>query len=85
MARTPEERVLVAVCEECGREYFFQEGMPDGLACDRCGNQVFRTFEADTAPDEVDEEFREETERDLAPDDPEGDVVDGDIRDLKRI
>lgn len=85
MANTSDDHVLVAVCEECGREYFFQETLPEDLACERCGNQVFRTFEADTAPDEVDDEFREETERDLAPDDPEGDVVDGDIRDLKNI
>ncbi|MEJ2187741.1 MAG: hypothetical protein P8Z36_17770 [Gemmatimonadota bacterium] len=85
MANTSEDHVLVAVCEECGREYFFQEAVPEDLACERCGNQVFRTFEADTVPDEVEDEFREETERDLAPDDPEGDVVDGDIRDLKNI
>lgn len=85
MAKASEDRVLVAVCEECGREYFFQEDMPRELVCDRCGNKVFRTFEADTVPDEADDEFREETERDLAPDDPACDAVDGDIGDLNNI
>jgi len=85
MAQTSGHRVFVAVCEACGHEYYFDDDMPDDLACERCGNAVFRTFEADTSGDEAGEEFREETERDLAPDDPEGDAADGDLRDMNNI
>ena len=55
MARDSEERkaspaegasdgVLVQVCMECGKEYFYDDAEPPAdQKCDRCGNTVFRS------------------------------------------
>jgi DNA-directed RNA polymerase subunit RPC12/RpoP len=78
--------VLVQVCLECGREYYFeQEQQPEELACDRCGNTVFRSFHAERTPDEVQQDFSESTDRDLATDDPATDVSLGDLHDLNNL
>ncbi len=84
--RGGEERndVLVMTCLECGRDYEFVDGEspPPDLTCEKCGNQVFRRFDASRAPDEVQEDFEDMTERDLATDDPGGDATPGDLHDL---
>ena len=76
--------VVLLVCQKCGREYQYQAvaEAPDDLTCDKCGNTVFRRFDATETPDEAQAEFREETERDLAADDPAGDATRGDLHDL---
>lgn len=76
--------VLLMVCLECGREYQFEGGeeVPHDLTCEKCGNEVFRRFDATETPDEAQEDFRDSTERDLATDDPAGDVTPGDLHDL---
>lgn len=75
--------VLVQVCVECGKEYFFEETPPPAeQQCERCGNTVFRSFFHVTGDDEVEAEFRESTERDLTPDEPATDVTRGDLYDL---
>lgn len=75
--------VLVQICIECGREYLFdREDPPRDLACEKCGNRVFRSFFSVLGPDEVEADFRASTERDLAPDDAETDVTRADILDL---
>lgn len=77
--------IIVMTCVECGRDYEFDadDGPPPAdLTCDRCGNQVFRRFDAADVPDEVESDFRESTERDLATDDPAGDATAGDLHDL---
>jgi DNA-directed RNA polymerase subunit RPC12/RpoP len=76
--------VLVLVCMTCGREYAFDAGAdpPADLKCEKCGNEVFRRFDDAAVPDEAQAEFQETTERDLGPDDPEGDVTRADLHDL---
>jgi ribosomal protein S27AE len=80
------EGVLTLVCFKCGSEYFFSDEAPDpNLTCGKCGNTVFRTYYTHEEGDEADEEFRAETERDLDPDDAEGDALPGDLLDLDDI
>lgn len=75
--------VLVLVCLECGKEYMFEEQEPpEQMTCDKCGNTVFRSFFADTSPDDVADDFRETTERDVLTTDPATDVTRGDLHDL---
>jgi hypothetical protein len=82
--QTAESRVTTLVCELCGKDYSFEdEGPPAGLKCEKCGSTVFRTFE--TVGGEAADDFRDSTERDLDPDDPEGDTLPGDILDLNRL
>jgi DNA-directed RNA polymerase subunit RPC12/RpoP len=76
--------VLLLVCMTCGREHQFEAGEspPGDLKCEKCGSEVFRRFEDAAVPNEAQAEFREETERDLAPDDAEGDATRVDLHDL---
>ncbi|HEU0016614.1 MAG TPA: hypothetical protein VFQ45_23230 [Longimicrobium sp.] len=81
----PRTEVLTLVCEKCGKDYFFEDDRPEpGMACEKCGGTVFRSFH-ETIGDEASDDFRDSTERDLDPDDAEGDVLPGDIRDLNNI
>ncbi|CAN5711005.1 hypothetical protein BH23GEM6_BH23GEM6_23060 [soil metagenome] len=83
-ASEPAEGVLTLVCLQCGKEYFFTDtAPPDGITCEKCGGSVFRNFFS-AEGDEVADNFRDETERDLDPDDPEGDTLPGDLIDLNR-
>ncbi len=78
--------VLVQVCEVCGKHYTFDDRQPPAdMKCDKCGNGVFRSFFDVTSSDDVEEDFRAATERDLATDDPATDVTAADIRDLDNI
>lgn len=75
--------VLVQVCVECGKEYYYDDAQPPAhQTCERCGNTVFRSFFDVTARDDVTEDFREATERDVTPDAPATDVTRGDLYDL---
>jgi hypothetical protein len=77
--------VLTLVCETCGKDYFFEdEQPPEGMKCEKCGSTVFRSFH-DHGGDEAADDFRDSTERDLDPDDAEGDVLPGDVMDLDNI
>ncbi len=83
--REPVAAVLTLVCETCGKDYFYEDEQPPaGLACEKCGGTVFRSFH-DSVGDEAADDFRDSTDRDLRPDDPEGDVLPGDVMDLNRI
>jgi DNA-directed RNA polymerase subunit RPC12/RpoP len=83
--REPIQEVLTLVCETCGKDYFFEdEAPPEDLKCEKCGGTVFRAFQ-DSVGDEVMDDFRDSTERDLDPDDPEGDALPGDLMDLHNI
>jgi DNA-directed RNA polymerase subunit RPC12/RpoP len=94
MARDSEERkaeprsgmadgVLVQVCVECGKEYFYDDSEPPAdQKCERCGNTVFRSFFDVTSEDEVETDFADTTERDVTPDQPATDVTRGDLYDL---
>ena len=84
-ARDPTGTVLTLVCEKCGKDYFFEDEPPEpGMTCEKCGGTVFRSFH-ETVGDEASDDFRDSTERDLDPDDAEGDVMPGDIMDLNRL
>ena len=84
-ARDPAGTVLTLVCEKCGKDYFFEDERPEpGMKCEKCGGTVFRSFH-ETVGDEARDDFRDSTERDLDPDDAEGDVMPGDIMDLNRL
>jgi DNA-directed RNA polymerase subunit RPC12/RpoP len=77
--------VLTLVCENCGKDYFFEDDPPPpGMACQKCGGTVFRSFHT-VVGDEAADDFRDSTERDLDPDDAEGDVLPGDVMDLNNI
>ncbi|HKP74767.1 MAG TPA: hypothetical protein VJT67_04455 [Longimicrobiaceae bacterium] len=85
VGREPRGTVLTLVCEKCGKDYFFEDERPEpGMKCEKCGGTVFRSFH-ETVGDEASDDFRDSTERDLDPDDPEGDVMPGDIMDLNRL
>lgn len=79
--------VVLLVCIECGREYGFEgeDELPDELKCEKCGNGVFRRFDDTGSPDDVQADFRESTERDLAPNDAEGETTAGDLYDLNNL
>ena len=77
------EGVLTQVCVECGKEYFYDdEAPPADLACERCGNKVFRSFYDAASSNEAAADFKETTERDTNTDDPATDVTRGDLYDL---
>lgn len=75
--------VLTQVCMNCGKEYFYEaEAPPADQVCERCGSQVFRSFFAVPDPDDVQQDFLEQTERDTATNDPGTDITPGDLHDL---
>ena len=77
------EGVLVQVCVECGKEYFYEDSPPPSdQTCEKCGNTVFRSFFDATDDDEVVADFEESTERDVTTEDPATDVTRGDLYDL---
>lgn len=79
------DEVLTLVCLKCGQEYYFADSQPEeGITCGRCGNGVFRNFFTPSDDDDVARDFVDTTERDLDPDDAEGDVLPGDVLDLNR-
>ena len=81
----PSGTVLTLVCEKCGKDYFFDDDSPPPeMTCEKCGGTVFRSFH-ETVGDEASDDFRDSTERDLDPDDAEGDVMPGDLMDLNRL
>lgn len=81
----PVDAVLTLVCEQCGKDYFFAEDTPpDDMRCEKCGSTVFRAFHSSIG-DEAADDFRDSTERDLHPDDAEGDALPGDVMDLNRL
>ena len=81
---TDRANVRLLVCLECGKEYQFEgaEEPPEDLKCEKCGNTVFRPFEDTASPGEVQQDFRDSTDRDLSTDDPAGDTTTGDLHDL---
>ena len=80
------EGVLTQVCMKCGKEYMFDTGEPPAdMKCEKCGNEVFRSFYSVVGEDEASADFNETTERDLATNDDAGDVTRGDILDLNNI
>lgn len=84
-AGTDPVQVLTLVCENCGKDYFFENEEPaPGMKCEKCGGGVFRSY-YDNVGDEAADDFRDTTERDLDPDDAEGDVLPGDIVDLNNL
>lgn len=79
----PAGGVLVQVCLECGKEYHFDDREPPAdMRCEKCGNQVFRSFFSVLGYDETEADFIRSTERDLAPNDDESDVTRSDVLDL---
>jgi len=75
--------VLVQVCVECGKQYFYDdEPPPANQKCEKCGNTVFRSFFDVTDGDEAAADFEETTRRDLTTEDPATDVSRGDLYDL---
>jgi DNA-directed RNA polymerase subunit RPC12/RpoP len=83
--RETRTEVLTLVCENCGKDYFFDDDGPQpGMTCEKCGGTVFRSFHT-VVGDEASDDFRDSTERDLDPDDAEGDVLPGDVMDLNNL
>jgi hypothetical protein len=82
----PVGEVQILICMQCGKEFLYEtEPPPVGLCCDKCGNGVFRAYVVATHADDVEQEFREETERDLGPEEGPTEVTDDDLRDLLRL
>ncbi len=81
----PAQGVLTLVCFKCGTEYYFEDqDPPEELKCEKCGNGVFRSFFA-PLNDDVADDFRDSTERDLTPDSPSSEVSPGDVLDLNNL
>lgn len=77
------EDVRTLICVTCGTEYYGDPGEEPGrIECGKCGGRFFRPF--DTVASEAREDFLDSTERDLDPDDAEGDTLPGDVLDLNR-
>lgn len=76
--------VVLLVCMQCGREYQFESGEspPEEMTCEKCGGEVFRRFDDQGVPDEVQAEFEDSTERELDTNDPATDTEAGDLHDL---
>lgn len=76
--------VVLLVCLKCGREVQFEgaDEPAEDMKCEKCGNEVFRRFDATGAPDESQEDFRDSTERDTATDDTAEDTTEQDLLDL---
>jgi DNA-directed RNA polymerase subunit RPC12/RpoP len=86
MAEDRNEGILVQVCIECGKEYFSDDSQPPrSLRCEKCGNTVFRSYYADTRPDDVAQDFADSTERDTATNDSATDITRGDLHDLNNV
>lgn len=78
-----DDRVLVQVCLECGKQYTFEdEEPPSDLTCEKCGNTVFRPFYDSAGPNEGEDDFEDSTGRDLATDAGGTDVSRTDLLDL---
>ncbi|HEX2188157.1 MAG TPA: hypothetical protein VHG51_04630 [Longimicrobiaceae bacterium] len=83
--KEPVTQVLTLICEKCGKDYFFEDDPPpEHMTCEKCGGTVFRAFDSSVG-DEVSDDFRDSTERDLDPDDAEGDTLPGDLMDLNNL
>jgi predicted nucleic acid-binding Zn-ribbon protein len=79
-------RILVQVCISCGKEYFSDAQEPASMqSCEKCGGVVFRSFHADTNPDDVGRDYGDATDRNVATDDPATDVTRGDLHDLNNL
>jgi hypothetical protein len=79
----PAEGVLTLVCLTCGQEYYFDGSRPPaGMVCEKCGNGVFRDYFTAEEGDDAARDFADSTDRDLDPDDAEGDTMPGDVIDL---
>ena len=84
MSENSGEGVLTRVCLTCGQEYYLTGGEKTGgkMTCEKCGSTVFREFFSHTDGDEAATDFADTTDRDLDPDDAEGDALPGDVIDL---
>ena len=81
-----DQGILVQVCIECGKEYFYENRQPAAdQKCEKCGNTVFRSFYADAQPNDAAQDFIDSTERDTATNDPATDITRGDLHDLNNI
>ncbi|CAN5415025.1 hypothetical protein BH24GEM3_BH24GEM3_14670 [soil metagenome] len=81
----PAQGVLTLVCFTCGKEYFFaDQNPPEEITCEKCGNTVFRSFFT-PINDEVADDFRDSTERDMTPDSTATDTTASDIIDLNNF
>lgn len=77
--------VLTMVCLKCGTEYYFTDSRPpEGMTCEKCGGGVFRDFFTPDEDNEAAADFTDSTDRDLDPDDAEGETLPGDVMDLNR-
>lgn len=80
--------VLLEVCVECGKEYMSEPGEASGpLRCERCGSEVFRSFDAATREEEADADadFHESTDRETTPEDGPTEITRGDLADLGNL
>lgn len=85
---TASDGVLLEVCVECGKEYMSEPGEASGLLrCERCGSEVFRSFDAATREEDADADadFHESTDRDTTPEDGPTEVTRGDLADLGNL
>jgi hypothetical protein len=73
---------VTLVCLTCGKEKFFTQEVPAAVACDQCGNTVFRTFTTPTEPDEAVIDALEAQARSISYGDPSPDGTADDARDL---
>ena len=75
--------VTTMVCLTCGAEQFYEEQVPGGLKCPRCGSTVFRTFDTPTARDEATIAHLEEEARSIQYGDASPGTTPEDVRDLE--
>ena len=77
--------ILTQICVKCGKEYYYDRQPPPAKqTCERCGNQVFRSFFAVTDNDEAEQDVRDSTERDTDADDGATDITPSDLADLNK-
>lgn len=75
--------VTTMVCVTCGAEQFFDDEVPAGLKCTRCGSSVFRAFDTPTRRDEATIAHLEEEARSVQYGDSSPQTAPEDVRDLE--
>lgn len=74
--------LVTLVCLTCGNEYFYEQGVPSSVVCEKCGGTVFRQFATPTEPDEAAISELEEQARSIQYGDASPQTSPDDVRDL---
>jgi hypothetical protein len=75
--------IVSLVCIACGNEKHFDQQVPNALACDKCGQTVWRQFATPTEPDEATIDQLDVQARSMAYGDPSPGTTVEEVKDLE--